>query len=134
MNQLKTNVAYFGELRNYSIYRYEKNAIFSTVALYGRSIGQIIASRLHPKNGIEDILNYRYISERLATSGQPTVQEFSLIYRDGYRTVLNLAPPTASNAIPEEEKIVTALSMDYLNVPIAWDDPTHEDFFDFVMC
>jgi protein tyrosine phosphatase (PTP) superfamily phosphohydrolase (DUF442 family) len=102
--------------------------IFANINSYGRSIWQIIASCLRPKNGIEDILNYRYISDRLATSGQPTVPEFTHIYRAGYRTVLNLAPPTASNAIPAEEQIVTALGLEYLNIPVAWDNPTHEDF------
>jgi hypothetical protein len=32
------------------------------------------------KKGIEDMLNYRYISDKLATSGQPIAQEFSLIH------------------------------------------------------
>ncbi|AFY93464.1 protein tyrosine phosphatase family protein [Chamaesiphon minutus] len=105
-----------------------KQNISANISLYGRSIWQTIASRLRPKNGIEDILNYRYISDRLATSGQPIVPEFSYIARAGYRTVLNLAPPNAANAIPEEEKIVTALGMNYLNIPVVWDNPTHEDF------
>jgi protein tyrosine phosphatase (PTP) superfamily phosphohydrolase (DUF442 family) len=105
-----------------------KQSISANINLYGRSIWQTIVSRLRPKNSIEDILNYRYISDRLATSGQPTVREFSHIARAGYRTVLNLAPPTAANAIPEEPEIVTVLGMDYLNIPVAWDNPTHEDF------
>lgn len=105
----------------------ERN-IFANISSYGRSIRQILASRLRPKNSIEDILNYRYISDRLATSGQPTVPEFSHIYRAGYRLVLNLAPPNAANAIPAEEQIVTALGMEYLNIPVAWDNPTPENF------
>lgn len=109
----------------------KQKSIFADIILYGRSSWQIIASRLRPKNGIEDILNYRYISDRLATSGQPTVREFSLIYQAGYQTVLNLAPPTASNAIPEEANIVTEWGMDYTNIPVAWDRPTHDDFAQF---
>ncbi len=104
---------------------------FFKTQLYGRSLWQIVQSRLRPKNGIADILNYRYISDKLATSGQPTAAEFSLIHRAGYQTVLNLVPPTASNALPEEQAIVTSLGMDYLNIPVVWDNPTMEDFTSF---
>ena len=42
--------------------------------------------------GIEDIYNYRRISDRIATSGQPTEQQFGLIKQAGFTSVLNLAP------------------------------------------
>lgn len=102
--------------------------ITSNILLYGRSLGQIIKSRLRPKKDITDILNYRYISDQLATSGQPTAEEFISIHRAGYPTILNLAPPTASNALANEEAIVTGLGMEYINIPVVWDQPSLEDF------
>jgi shikimate kinase/protein tyrosine phosphatase (PTP) superfamily phosphohydrolase (DUF442 family) len=81
--------------------------------------------------GIQDILNYRYISDKLATSGQPTAEEFALIHRAGYRTVLNLAPANASNALPNEQAIVASLGMDYINIAVVWENPTMEDFSRF---
>ncbi len=105
--------------------------IFSETVLYSRSIGQIIRSRLRPKQGIDDILNYRYISNTLATSGQPTSAELEFIRRAGYKTIVNLAPPTASNALPEEQTIVTQLGMNYINIPVVWERPTMADFTQF---
>jgi shikimate kinase/protein tyrosine phosphatase (PTP) superfamily phosphohydrolase (DUF442 family) len=81
--------------------------------------------------GLQNILNYRYISDKLATSGQPTAEEFALIHRAGYRTVLNLAPANASNALPNEQAIVASLGMDYINIAVVWENPTMEDFSRF---
>jgi len=105
--------------------------IFSNIVLYGRSIWQILRSRLSSQKGIEDILNYRYISEKLATSGQPTATELELICQTGYKTILNLASPNASNALPEEQAIATNLGMEYINIPVVWDNPTMADFKQF---
>ncbi|NMF57251.1 phosphatase [Pseudanabaena yagii GIHE-NHR1] len=80
---------------------------------------------------MEDILNYRYISDNIATSGQPTAQELELISQAGYKTILNLAPPNASNALPEEKVIVTNLGMEYINIPVVWDNPIMADFKQF---
>ena len=107
------------------------NNIIANIILYGRSILQIIQSRLSDKKGIEDILNYRYISDNLVTSGQPTAEEFTLISRAGYQTVINLAPPNAANALPNEQAIATNLGMNYINIPVVWDHPTIEDFKQF---
>ena len=106
-------------------------SILSNIFLYGRSIWQIVRSRLSPKKGIEDILNYRYISDKLATSGQPTAAELELISQAGYKTILNLAPPNASNSLPEEQAIATSLGMNYINIPVVWDNPTMADFNQF---
>ena len=94
-------------------------SIFAEILLYGRSLWQILKSRFCPKSGIEDILNYCYISNNLTTSGQPTAQEFSLINRQGFSTILNLAPSNASNALANEQAIVTNLGMEYINIPVA---------------
>jgi hypothetical protein len=93
-------------------------SIFAEILLYGRSLWQILKSRLRSKIGVEDILNYRYISNKLTTSGQPTAQELSLIKHLGFPTILNLAPSNASNALPDEQAIVTALGMEYVNIPV----------------
>ena len=106
-------------------------SIFANIILYGRSTWQIMWSRLSPKTGLEDILNYRYISDKLATSGQPTAAELELICQAGYKTILNLAPPNASNALPEEQAIATNLGMDYISIPVVWDSPTMADFTQF---
>jgi protein tyrosine phosphatase (PTP) superfamily phosphohydrolase (DUF442 family) len=114
---------------------YSKNmkmhTIFTEILLYWRSLQQIVDSRLRPKMGIEGILNYRCISDSIATSGQPTVKEFELIYRAGFNTVVNLAPTNTFNALPNEQAIVIALGIEYINIPVIWENPTIEDFSRF---
>jgi protein tyrosine phosphatase (PTP) superfamily phosphohydrolase (DUF442 family) len=106
-------------------------SIFAEILLYGRSTWQIFKSRLLSKMGIEDILNYRHISAQITTSGQPTAQELLLIKRLGFTTILNLAPSNASNALPDEQAIVTDLGMEYVHLPVDWKNPTVEDFLQF---
>ena len=43
-------------------------------------------------DSINETFNYLQIHENLATSGQPTKKQFSLIAEAGYRVVINLAP------------------------------------------
>ena len=105
--------------------------IFAETFLYGRSLWQILKSRLRHKIGVEGILNYRYISNKLTTSGQPTAQELSLIKDLGFPIILNLAPSNASNALPDEQAIVTSLGMEYINIPVDWKNPTMDNFFQF---
>jgi hypothetical protein len=89
------------------------NNFFENILLYGRSLWQVFDSRLNPKDGMEGILNYRYISDKLATSGQPNAEQFKLIRGSGYQTVINLAPSNSSNSLANEREIVTNLGMEY---------------------
>ncbi len=94
-------------------------------------IPYVLRHRPSMMKGIQNILNYQPISDKLATSGQPTAEEFGLIHRAGYQTVLNLAPANSSNALPNEQEIVTSLGLDYINIAVVWENPTLEDFSRF---
>ena len=63
---------------------------------------------------ISQIQNYYQISDRLATSGQPTADEFALIAQAGYKIIINLAMSCSTNAILNEGAIVTDLGMVYI--------------------
>lgn len=82
-------------------------------------------------NKIEDIYNYIKISDFLATSGQPTIQEFPAIQQAGYQIVVNLALPESTNALPEEKQIVESQGMQYIHIPVVWEKPTIENLNDF---
>lgn len=104
---------------------------FANIPLYGHSLWQIFLARIFSKKGIEGILNHRYISDKLATSGQPNAEQFKLIRGSGYQTVINLAPSNSSNALANEREIVANLGMEYINIPVIWEQPTMEDFSKF---
>jgi protein tyrosine phosphatase (PTP) superfamily phosphohydrolase (DUF442 family) len=76
---------------------------------------------------IETIRDYYQISDRLATSGQPTPQEFTSIAQAGYQAVINLATSNSTNALAEEGIIVTDLGMIYVQIPVIWDAPKLKD-------
>jgi protein tyrosine phosphatase (PTP) superfamily phosphohydrolase (DUF442 family) len=70
------------------------------------------------------------ISQQITTSGQPTTQQFSNIASAGYSLVINLATSASSNWNPEEKAIVESLGMEYVSIPIDWENPTLSDFED----
>ncbi len=84
------------------------------------------------QNHLADILNFLQISDNLATSGQPTSTQFQEIADAGYETVINLALPTSDGAIANEAEIVESLGMEYIAIPIVWDNPTMDDLEQFL--
>lgn len=73
--------------------------------------------------GIEQIINYIRVSDRIASSGQPDEHQFRYIADAGYQVVLNLAMPNSDNALPEEGNIVTSQRMTYVHIPVPFDAP-----------
>ncbi len=69
------------------------------------------------------IKNARFNLARIASSGQPTAEQFSLIQKTGYDCVINLAMPTSTDALADEQEIVTSLGMDYVHIPVEWRKP-----------
>jgi len=83
-------------------------------------------------NTVEDVFNYLQISERVSTSGQPTERQFELIREQGFRTVINLAPHSAENALKDEQALLTTLGINYIHIPVDFKNPTEDDFNMFV--
>jgi protein tyrosine phosphatase (PTP) superfamily phosphohydrolase (DUF442 family) len=82
-------------------------------------------------NNLEDIYNYLQISDSIATAGQPTEAQFPMIKDSGYQVVVNLALPESTNALPNESAIAENLGMQYIHIPVIWENPTLENFQDF---
>ena len=78
-----------------------------------------------------DILNYHLASENLATSGQPTTDQFKQIADAGYEVVINLAMPEHQNSIDGEGAIIASLGMTYIHIPVPFDAPTDAQFNEF---
>lgn len=84
------------------------------------------------KNYLEGIYNYRKYSDALCTSGQPTEGQFKLIKEAGFDYVINLAPHSAENALPDETKTTSELNISYTHIPVDFKNPTEADFEQFV--
>ena len=74
-------------------------------------------------NCLENIYNYLKISNKIATAGQPSIEQFSHIKQSGYQVVVNLALRDSSNALPNEKEIVEAERMQYFHIPVIWENP-----------
>jgi len=112
---VKFDLRTFKTVLGYSLTRIEKLAGFSLKA-----------------SQLEAIYNYLPINAQLATSGQPTTNQFNAIQRAGYSIIINLAPANAENALRNEPAVVASLGMDYINIPIKFSNPSQQDFEKFV--
>jgi protein tyrosine phosphatase (PTP) superfamily phosphohydrolase (DUF442 family) len=81
---------------------------------------------------MSDILNYIKINELISTSGQPTPEQFKQIAQEGFDVVINLALHNASNAIENEDIVVTDLNMAYFHIPVNFENPKASDLKLFV--
>jgi protein tyrosine phosphatase (PTP) superfamily phosphohydrolase (DUF442 family) len=105
---------------------------FKTVLGYGLTRIEKLAGFSLRASQLEAIYNYLPISTQLATSGQPTTNQFSAIQSAGYSIIINLAPANVENALPNEAAVVASLGMDYINIPVNFSHPRQQDFEKFV--
>ncbi|MEM7716757.1 MAG: protein tyrosine phosphatase family protein [Cyanobacteria bacterium P01_A01_bin.68] len=83
-------------------------------------------------NCLENIYNYLKISDKIATAGQPSVEQFSHIKEAGYQVVINLALKDSSNALRNEKEIVETGGMQYIHIPVIWENPTEDKLQEFI--
>jgi len=83
-------------------------------------------------NRLDAVYNYRKISDRLHTSGQPSAGQFSAIRDAGFKHIVNLAPHGTENALADEAAVLSALGLEYFHIPVDFNNPTEEDFAQFV--
>ncbi len=70
------------------------------------------------------ILNTIVINERISTSGQPSPNQFEEISDAGFTSVINLAMPDSTNALPDEGGFVSEAGMNYFHIPVPFEAPT----------
>jgi protein tyrosine phosphatase (PTP) superfamily phosphohydrolase (DUF442 family) len=88
----------------------------------GNSFAQTL--RLAAPNVVE-------ISPQLVTSGQPSAEALAGLKAQAFDAVIYLAPPTVSDAVRDEQLIVTRQGLTFINLPIQFDNPTESDFETF---
>jgi len=73
-----------------------------------------------------EITNFFQMTPFIATSGQPCSKQIKEISNNGYTTVINLAPHTSQDDMPNEGQIIAANFMSYINIPVLYEDPQVE--------
>lgn len=77
------------------------------------------------------MINWRRLSPEISLSGQPTEQQLIAIRDLGVSHVVNLAPHTNTGSLKDEAASVAALGMDYIHIPVDFENPTEDDFTQF---
>src|SRR6202047_2067042 len=80
---------------------------------------------------LETIYNWRRLDDRITTSGQPTEPQLADIQALGVRHVINLGLHTHEKALPDEAASVSRLGMEYIHIPVDFQNPTEQDFQQF---
>ena len=84
---------------------------------------------------ISDIYNFIQIDDRIATSGQPTADQFRRAREAGYEVVINLAPDGLDTSLPEQAELLSSLGIEYHHIPVPWSEPRldHLEQFEALM-
>lgn len=81
---------------------------------------------------MKEIINYIKINDNIATSGQPTREQFKTIADAGYEVVINLAVAHSEGRLVNEDEIVTNYEMNYIHIPVEFKEPTLKNLKDFI--
>ena len=73
-------------------------------------------------------VNFVPASDRIDTAGQPGREWLKSAHAAGYRTIISLNPPGADGSVADEEDILAAASVNYVNIPVDWNSPGADDF------
>ena len=84
-------------------------------------------SNLH-SIAFNDLSNYVIDSESMVSAGQPNEKHFQVFKDLGVTKVIDLRPGDRT----EESTTVSALGLDYYNVQVDWNNPTLQNFLDYV--
>jgi protein tyrosine phosphatase (PTP) superfamily phosphohydrolase (DUF442 family) len=80
---------------------------------------------------LAEIINFRQYSENFASSGQPTLEQFQTIADQGFERIVYIAFTNNPNALADADQVVKGLGMEYMQVPVAFDNPLPDEFYAF---
>ena len=76
---------------------------------------------------LEEITNFYAVTDSLGTSGMPRRDQIADIAAAGYRVVINLAMDEPPAQLAGEAELVRSYGMEYVHIPVAWQDPQPAD-------
>lgn len=82
-------------------------------------------------DSLKPIFNFRRLSDRVITSGLPTAEQLRAVADAGFHIDISLLPDDDEETLPHERAIAEALGMTYVQIPVIWTRPTHEDLIAF---
>ncbi len=80
---------------------------------------------------LEEIPNFRVLSDTLLTGGMPTAGQLQSAAQSGVQVVINLAPFDPARDLANEGPLVESLGMRYIHIPVDWEAPTAQNLETF---
>lgn len=80
----------------------------------------------------EDIRNFLRLSENLFTGGMPKADQLTDAAQKGVQTVINLTAANADDELPNEKELLDSLGVDYVHIPVEWNNPTRRNLDEFM--
>jgi protein tyrosine phosphatase (PTP) superfamily phosphohydrolase (DUF442 family) len=80
------------------------------------------------ESGVEQITNYRAYSPLLSSSGQPEAEQLEALRVAGFERVVFLAFSDDHGSLPNEDRLVKDLGMEFVHIPVVWKAPKVGDF------
>ena len=84
------------------------------------------------KQTVNNIYNFLQLTEKLSTSGMPALDQLSEFLDAGVEYVINLATPKSEGWMPNEGELLNRLGVEYLSIPVEWENPTGQNLTDFM--
>lgn len=79
-------------------------------------------------SSLDSITNYQVNSLTMVSAGQPSVDEFKALKSAGVTHVIDLLPGDRS----QDKAFIDELELNYFNVKVEWQEPSLENFQDYV--
>ena len=83
------------------------------------------------ENAPLSLLNEIQYSPNLTTAGQPPEEQFRVLAEAGFQRVIFLAFTDHKNTVKNEDRVAKNAGLEFVQVPVAWDAPTRDDFDTF---
>jgi protein tyrosine phosphatase (PTP) superfamily phosphohydrolase (DUF442 family) len=80
---------------------------------------------------MDAIFNYKKLDDRIATSGQPDVEQVPLIIDAGYEVVIYLALEQSTPEFAQERELLASAGLVLEHIPVVWEKPLPENFAQF---
>ena len=80
----------------------------------------------------DNLKKFLQVNEKLATAGQPAIQELETLADEGYEVVINLGLHNTYYSLEDETRCVEQLGMKYIHIPVDFKKPARDDFIRFL--
>ena len=80
---------------------------------------------------LRQIRNFYRVDENIATAGQPTIEEFTIVKQNNFELIINLAMKDSPGAVYNEEDVINSLGLDYIHIPVDFKAPSLSDLQQF---